>query len=97
MIWWTGHVILHRGLESAGSDVSIPAAARSCPACSERDFFIDNLLVRTLFIIAMIWWTGLALWEFDLQEQTRSLHAPPGAPLLPHPEPRGVPLASERT
>ena len=29
---------------------------------AERDFFIDNLLVR----IQMIWWTGLAPWEFDV-------------------------------
>jgi len=32
---------------------------------SERDFFIDNLLVQTHFIIQMIWWTGLAPWEFE--------------------------------
>ena len=31
----------------------------------EREFFIDNLLVRIHFIIAMIRWTGLAPWEFD--------------------------------
>ena len=30
----------------------------------EREFFIDNLLVRTHFIIVMIRWTGLAPWEF---------------------------------
>jgi len=29
-----------------------------------REFLIDNLLVRILFIIEMIWWTGLAPWEF---------------------------------
>ena len=29
----------------------------------EREFFIDNLLVRIHFIIEMIWWTGLAPWE----------------------------------
>ena len=29
----------------------------------EREFFIDNLLVRIHFIIKMIWWTGLAPWE----------------------------------
>ena len=29
--------------------------------CStEREFFVDNLLVRIHFIIVMIWWTGLA-------------------------------------
>jgi hypothetical protein len=31
----------------------------------ERDFFIDNLLVRIHFIIVMIWWNGLASWEFE--------------------------------
>ena len=31
----------------------------------EREFFIDNLLVRILFIIVMIRWTGLAPWEFE--------------------------------
>ena len=30
---------------------------------AEREFFIDNLLVRIHFIIEMIWWTGLAPWE----------------------------------
>ena len=32
---------------------------------SEREFFIDNLLVRVHFIIVMIRWTGLAPWEFE--------------------------------
>ena len=32
---------------------------------AEREFFIDNLLVRIHFIIVMIWWTGLAPWEFE--------------------------------
>ena len=31
---------------------------------TEGEFFIDNLLVRTYFIIVMICWTGLAPWEF---------------------------------
>ena len=31
----------------------------------ERDFFIDNLLVRNHFIIVMIRWTGLAPWAFE--------------------------------
>ena len=30
----------------------------------EREFFIDNLLVRIHFIIEVIWWTGLAPWDF---------------------------------
>ena len=32
---------------------------------AEREFFIDNLLVRIHFIILMIRWTGLAPWEFE--------------------------------
>ena len=32
---------------------------------AERDFFIDNLLVRNHFTIVMIRWTGLAPWEFE--------------------------------
>ena len=31
----------------------------------QSEFFIDNLLVRILFISEMIWWTGLAPWEFE--------------------------------
>ena len=31
----------------------------------ERGFYIDNLLVRIHFIIEMIWWTGLAPWDFE--------------------------------
>ena len=31
----------------------------------EREFLIDNLLVRIHVIIEMIWWTGLAPWEFE--------------------------------
>jgi len=32
---------------------------------TQRVFFIDNLLVRIHFIFVMIWWTGLAPWEFE--------------------------------
>ena len=32
----------------------------------EKEFMIDNLLVRIHFIIVMIRWTGLAPWEFEL-------------------------------
>jgi len=31
----------------------------------QREFFIDNLLVRIHFISVMIRWTGLAPWEFE--------------------------------
>ena len=30
----------------------------------EREFVIDNLLVRIHFFIEMIWWTGRAPWEY---------------------------------
>ena len=32
---------------------------------TEREFVIDNLLVRVHLIIVMIGWTGLAPWEFE--------------------------------
>jgi len=32
---------------------------------TEREFFIDNLLVRLHSIIVMIRWTGLAPWDFE--------------------------------
>jgi len=38
------------------------------PVCfhgREREFFIDNLLVRIHFIIVLIRRTGLAPWEFE--------------------------------
>ena len=31
----------------------------------EREFFIENLLVRIHLIIVMIRWTGLAPWQFE--------------------------------
>ena len=36
-----------------------------CIVFIEKEFFIDNLLVRIHFIIVMIRWTGLAPWEFE--------------------------------
>ena len=35
------------------------------PHARDREFVIDNLLVRILFIIVLIRWTGLAPWEFE--------------------------------
>jgi len=35
------------------------------PPNPEREFFIDNLLVRIYFIIVMIKWTGLAPWKVE--------------------------------
>ena len=42
-----------------------PLAQTQVPGLQERDFFIDNLLVRIHSIIEMIKWTGLAPWEFE--------------------------------
>jgi len=47
-----------------------------------REFFIDNLLVRIHFIIVMIWWTGLAPWEF------RGSRKPANAPAAARPRTR---------
>jgi len=35
------------------------------PKNAEREFFIDNLLVRIHYTIVMIRWTGLAPWAFE--------------------------------
>ena len=40
-------------------------AVRADRSQQESEFFVDNLLVRVHFIIEMIWWTGLAPWEFE--------------------------------
>jgi len=45
------------------------------PGCCQRDFFIDNLLVRIHFIIVMIRWTGLAPWDLKSLFQV-ALHLP---------------------
>jgi len=41
-----------------------PQLPHAIEAYRGGEFFIDNLLVRIHFIIEMIWWTGLAPWEF---------------------------------
>jgi len=41
------------------------------------EFFIDNPLVRIHFIIEMIWWTGLAPWEFEFPFPGKSTRRPP--------------------
>jgi len=43
----------------------LSAVLYSLRAGREKEFFIDNLLVRIHFIIVMIRWTGLAPWEFE--------------------------------
>ena len=42
-----------------------PDVGGLCRQPAEREFFIDNLLVRIHYIIVMIRWTGLAPWEFE--------------------------------
>ena len=42
-----------------------PSRAGLLPTPEEREFFIDNLLVRVHFIIVMTRLTGLAPWEFE--------------------------------
>ena len=46
-------------------EVDLAQAAGDFPSQREREFFIDNLLVRNHFIIVMSRWTGLATWEFE--------------------------------
>ena len=58
-----------------GSDVHLLQGVRTAPVritsrgahrpSTEREFFIDNLLVRIPFIIDMIWWSGLAPRKFE--------------------------------
>ena len=50
-------------LNSMKSNSQVPLKSNR-QMLTEREFFIDNLLVRIHFIIEMIWWTGLAPWEF---------------------------------
>ena len=45
------------------------------PQGSESEIFIYNLLVRIHLIIEMIWWTGLAPWEFEFLFHA-ALHLP---------------------
>ena len=52
----------------------------------EREFRIDNLLVRIHFIIVMIRWTGLAPWEWREPAPGRRR----GAPLSPRAAPTPV-------
>jgi len=46
-------------------DASLILTATRISQPIEREFFIDNLLVRVHFIIVMIRWTGLAPWECE--------------------------------
>jgi len=53
----------------------------------EREFFIDNLLVRIHFIIVMIRWTGLAPWEFEAGSLTSTFLGKVDAAFTENPAP----------
>ena len=55
----------------------------SASRLAEREFFVDNLLVRIHIIIEMIWWTGLAPWE------TPGTSLGPALPPRPWRQPKG--------
>jgi len=48
---------------------------------------IDNLLVRIHFIIEIIWWTGLAPWEFESPF--------PGSLICPMPPEKVTPISCD--
>ena len=54
----------HQAVAFALGRLGQPVRVLLVPA-KEREFFIDNLLVRIHYIIVMIKWTGLAPWEFE--------------------------------
>ena len=51
-------------VDKLGTGPTLLKVASLNPKLTEREFFIDNLLVRIHFFIVMIRWTGLAPWEF---------------------------------
>ena len=51
--------------DGGGNGGSKPDGGGAQVRAAERQFFIDNLLVRIHFIIVMIRWTGLAPWGFE--------------------------------
>ena len=59
MGWWRGHRRAVRLLEVFDQLRLL--------LLREREFFIDNLLVRVHFINVMVRWTGLAPWEFEFR------------------------------
>ena len=80
-----------------------PPAAGPAPF-REREFFIDNLLVRIHFIIGMIWRTGLAPWECELpfpgsliSTFLDALHIPRRAYLYPEAEASRIPRPETRS
>ena len=55
------------GAAGRGREGASKSPQRLAPGAVQREFFIDNLLVRIHFIIVTIRWTGLAPWEFGLR------------------------------
>jgi len=56
---------------------------RKVRAPTQREFFVDNLLVRIHFIIVVVRWTGLAPWEFEFPFfPTQTILCRPRAPPL---------------
>ena len=69
MASFDGNVAAVFGLLSSAASPALPSGLMGLGDMmvtpSETEFFIDNLLVRIHLIIEMIWWTGLAPWEFE--------------------------------
>ena len=61
---WSSSAWSHSSTSVAASRMHLSTKLRNTYQ-REREFFIDNLLVRIHFIIEIIWWTGLAPWEFE--------------------------------
>jgi len=66
---------------SEGSHLDICLRVQRLPGSGEREFFIDNLLVRIHFIIVMIRRTGLAPWEFEFPGSLTSTFLGSGPPI----------------
>ena len=65
--WSDGAIRVYDLLDPTGSvEAQLTQSRNRFPALpGEREFIVDNLLVRIHFTIVMIWWTGLAPWEFE--------------------------------
>ena len=62
---------MSEGLIIDGCEAALCPPSREAPhqppapaLIRETQFFIDDLMVRIHFIFELIWWTGLAPWEF---------------------------------
>ena len=56
-----------------GARPAMEMAGAASRQVREREFFIDNLLVRIHCIIVMIKWTGIAPWELARREASRQV------------------------